>query len=213
MQSPFATTTLAPFMFLVALFMLLSSISAYFLTLDANETVCYYIDVTDTNRRYSLQFSNEAVDKSNPKSSQLVASISGTKGDLIKSGITPGTVPIPITSNGRYTYCFHNGNPASSTEISFSLFGTDIASDAGKIRNAGQGRLDGLLRELLSSLRFISSTQDFIEEHVKRHSSIAHSSKGLVVFWHILQIGLVSVVVYCQITFLKRIFEKPVKSV
>ena len=201
------------------LFLAITNVFGYIVRLNPKESRCFFVEFSPgQTQRISVRFT-ETVDAGQQSRSgqsggrSVVASVRGPKGEIIQESIPPGTFPIVPYQSGKYHYCFLNQNATASVETEFHIAGTDLPSDSGEVKNAGKGHLDSLLRELASNLRHISNTQDFIEKHVRTHASIAHSSKGLVVLWHIIQIALVCGVIYAQTTFIKRIFEKPIKAV
>ena len=91
--------------------------------------------------------------------------------------------------------------------------------------------LDIKLATLAASLRSVYQQQELMSSHVKLHIHrkkdnamffpfyvtqcilVALKSNGLVMQWHVLQIIFVAFVCYFQATSIKKIFEKPIKSI
>ena len=188
----------------------------YIISLNPKEVRCFFVDLLDDQPKpVSIQFGefDGQQMRTEQQAQSVTLSIKGPRGEIMREGIQAGSFTINPYQSGRYNYCFSNQKPNASIEVAFHISGTDLAGDTDKIKNAGKGHLDTLLRELATSLRNISSTQDFIEKHVRIHAKLAHSSGVWVVIWHFIQMALVGGVIYAQTTFIKRIFERPSKTV
>ena len=198
-------------MLAISLALCLSLCSAYRAEIPAASSLCFWEQLHED--RLNLTFHQPSASKS--PTPDLELSFTGPSNDLIKANIPEGPFSLLPPIPGRYTFCFSNKSPNKAVEVEFFISGPREvpAGDSGRIKNSAQGNLDAMLRDLASSLRILASNQDFMQKHVDAHLEIAGLTQGLVVVWPLLQVVMAGLVGYLLIRSIKRIFERPMRSI
>uniref|UniRef100_A0A0N5A4U5 GOLD domain-containing protein n=1 Tax=Parastrongyloides trichosuri TaxID=131310 RepID=A0A0N5A4U5_PARTI len=187
-----------------------TSISGYFLHLDANEEQCFFERV-EVNTKLGMMF--EVAEGGFLDIDYRIVDPNGVilnKGERESSGKHTLVAQAP----GVYTFCF--SNQMSTMTPKTLVFAIEVSAPGEEHHNAGSNgstidmdsqKLEEMVRELSSSLTSVKHEQEYMEVRERVHRAINENTNSRVVLWAVFEAIILVSVTLGQIFYLKRFFE------
>jgi len=187
---------------------LLSSTSAYFINIDANEEQCFFDRVT-SGTKMGLMF-----EVAEGGFLDIDVKILGPDNKEIYKGEreSSGKYTFAAHMDGVYTYCF--SNQMSTMTPKTVMFTMDVGPHPqapGSPPESGQevdhNKLEEMVRELSTALTSVKHEQEYMEVRERVHRSINENTNSRVVMWAVFEALVLVSMTLGQIYYLKRFFE------
>uniref|UniRef100_A0A0N5AML7 GOLD domain-containing protein n=1 Tax=Syphacia muris TaxID=451379 RepID=A0A0N5AML7_9BILA len=188
---------------------LLSSASAFFIHIDANEEQCFF-DRVVSGTKMGLMF--EVVEGG---FLDIDVKISGPDNKVIYNGEreSSGKYTFAAHMDGVYTYCF--GNQMSTMTPKVVMFTMEVVppgtqgseNEASPDPSESSAKLEEMVRELSTALSAVKQEQEYMEVRERVHRAINENTNSRVVLWVIFEAIVLVTMTVGQVYYLKRFFE------
>lgn len=181
--------------------------SAYFVTVEADSSECFF-DRVKTGTKVGLTF--EVIEGG---FMDIDVQISGPDGKIIYSGEreTNGKYTFQAHTDGVYQYCFSNKMSTLTTKTVMFTMDLGDAPEATKStpeqQNQEHEKLENMVRDLASALTTVKHEQDYMNVRARIHASVNESTNSRVVMWAIFEALIILAMTIGQVFYLKRFFE------
>lgn len=188
---------------LCLVYVLIGSVSSYYVTVDAYDEECFFERVT-AGTQLSLMF-----EVAEGGFLDIDVTINGPDNQRMHEMFreSSGRFTLAAPTDGDYTYCFSNRmSSVTPKTLMFTMLvsaphGTESAS------NSKDEKLEQLVDRLNDDLTAISSEQHYMEVRDRVHSQVNESTNRRVVIWSLFEAALLIAMTVGQVFYLKRFFE------
>lgn len=183
----------------------ISSIQAYFITVDANAEECFF-DRVSSGSKMTLLF-----EVAEGGFLDIDVKVFGPDGRIVYSGNreSSGKYTFAAHVDGNYKYCFSNKMSTMTPKIVMFSMDVEDKSKENKEMNADahHTKLEEMVGELSSALLAVKHEQEYMEVRERIHRSINESTNHRVVIWSFFEALVLIAMTVGQVYYLKRFFE------
>jgi p24 family protein beta-1 len=189
----------------ILLLLTISSIHAYFVTIDANAEDCFFDRVT-SGSKMTLLF-----EVAEGGFLDIDVKVFGPDGKVVYSGNreSSGKYTFAAHVDGNYKYCFSNKMSTMTPKIVMFSLDIEDKSKENKDMNsdAHHTKLEEMVGELSTALLAVKHEQEYMEVRERIHRSINESTNHRVVIWSFFEALVLVAMTVGQVYYLKRFFE------
>lgn len=186
---------------------LIHSARSYFVNIDAHAEECFFERVT-AGTKLGLAF-----EVAEGGFLDIDLRIIGPDGKVLHEGEreSNGRYTFPAALDGVYTYCFSNKMSTMTPKI--VMFSMDVGENEKKdpsaegAENAGDTKLEDMIKELSAALSGVKHEQDYMEVRERIHRSINDNTNSRVVMWSFFEAVVLVSMTLGQVYYLKQFFE------
>jgi len=185
----------------------ISSVSSFFITVDAHAEECFF-DKVKSGTKMGLMF-----EVAEGGFLDIDVKIVGPDGKTIHSGEreSNGKYTFAAHMDGVYQYCFSNQMSTMTPKIvMFSMDIGDAPSDGtneGEDDEASHNKLEDMIKELSTALTGVKHEQEYMQVRDRIHRAINENTNSRVVMWSFFEALVLVAMTLGQIYYLKRFFE------
>lgn len=186
---------------------------SYRVSVDALAEECFFDKVEDVGTHIGITF--EVIDGG---FLDIDLAITGPEGEVIynRERESSGKVTFAASKQGKYTYCF--SNRMSTITPKEVMFFTEVGEKdkpltqpgdytSEEIKEIQPEKLEGMIKELRTTILGIKHEQDYMEVRDRIHITISESTNRRVLMWVIFEFLMVILVTVSQVVHIKRFFE------